>query len=210
MAPGPLLTYTIIQAAQEKRSGYLVGVFVIIGHALVEMILILFMLLGFSYIVENQAVIKGIGVIGGGVLVLFGVTLVKDLIKGNISTEFLNAPRDMDNGCIPLKNKGASHTILGGAMVSMSNPYWWIWWATIGLAFMTQINVSLKNWPHLAVFFIGHEAGDLAWYLLISMLAFWGIRYLNKKVYYGILGICGAFMIFFGIYLGMSPLFFLS
>jgi threonine/homoserine/homoserine lactone efflux protein len=86
----------------------------------------------------------------------------------------------------------------------MSNPYWWVWWATIGFAFMIQFDISFQKWPRLVAFFAGHEAGDLVWYLAVSVLAFFGIRNLNKKAYYGILVCCGVFMILFGLYLGAS------
>ena len=70
---------------------------------------------------------------------------------------------------------------------------------------MIQFDISFKQWPKLLAFFIGHEAGDLAWYLFVSILSFFGPRYLNKKIYYGILVCCGIFMILFGIYMGVSP-----
>jgi len=68
-------------------------------------------------------------------------------------------------------------------------------------------DISFRQWPNLIAFFLGHEAGDLIWYIIVSTLAFLGLRHLNKKVYYGILIICGIFMILFGIYMGISPFF---
>jgi threonine/homoserine/homoserine lactone efflux protein len=207
MAPGPLLTYTIIQAARQKRSGYLVGLFVIAGHAAVELILILFIMTGFSYLIKNPFIIKTIGVIGGAVLFLFGLSLFHDLIRGNVSLAFLNPTPSGGPEVKPeVKKEKRNRPVLGGALISMSNPYWWVWWGTIGLALMTQLNVSIENWPTFAVFFIGHQTGDLLWYLFVSTLAFTGVRFLNKKIYYGILGLCGAFMMIFGAYLGLSPL----
>lgn len=117
------------------------------------------------------------------------------------STDDLNEDSDLSEKTA-LKNP-----VLGGFVVSMSNPYWWIWWATIGFAFMLQFEVSFKHWPRLLSFFLGHEAGDLAWYLLVSTLAYFGLRYLNKKAYYAILACCAVFMILFGLYLGVSPFF---
>jgi threonine/homoserine/homoserine lactone efflux protein len=70
---------------------------------------------------------------------------------------------------------------------------------------MVQFEISFREWPKLIAFFLGHEAGDLIWYLIVSFLAFFGLRRLNKKAYYGILAFCGLFMILFGIYLGISP-----
>ncbi len=103
--------------------------------------------------------------------------------------------------------KVLKNPVIGGMLVSMANPYWWIWWATIGLAFMLQFKISSSNISGLIAFFAGHEAGDLAWYLLVSVMAFFGLRYLSRRVYASILVACGIFMIGFGAYLGGSWIF---
>jgi hypothetical protein len=72
---------------------------------------------------------------------------------------------------------------------------------------MTQFNISLTHWPNLLAFSLGHEAGDLACYLIVSMLTFFGLKRLNRKFYTGVLIFCGLFMVLFGLYLGFSPFF---
>jgi len=211
MAPGPLLTYTIIKSVQSGKRGYLMGLWIITGHAILEMVIIIFLLFGFSFILQNIIVVRTIGVAGGALLIYFGLSIIGNVHKDNIPTYFLNSFNKSDHE--PQKqthsstktNKGLDNPIVGGILVSMSNPYWWIWWATIGFAFMIQFDISFRQWPKLLAFFIGHEAGDLAWYLFVSILSFFGLRYLNKKIYYGILVCCGIFMILFGIYMGVSP-----
>jgi threonine/homoserine/homoserine lactone efflux protein len=205
MSPGPLLTYTIIKSAKTKRRGYLMGLWIITGHAILEMGIILLLLLGFSFVLKNIAVVRIIGVSGGLILILFGASIIKDIFNGNISTNFLNSQDEPNKDPGLTENKGIENPVIGGIMVSMSNPYWWIWWATIGFAFMIQFNISFKKWPKLLAFFLGHEAGDLIWYLLVSALSFFGLRHMNRKAYYGILMCCALFMVLFGIYLGISP-----
>jgi len=205
MAPGPLLTYTIIKSVKTRRRGYLTGLWVIAGHAILEMGIIIFLLLGFSFILNNIFVVRVIGGVGGIILVYFGGSIVRDIYKGKIPTDFLD-PENVDaDRSVSSETGGLENPVLGGCLVSMSNPYWWVWWATIGFAFMIQFEVSFKQWPKLIAFFLGHEAGDLAWYLFVSILSFFGLRYLNRRTYYGILAVCGIFMILFGLYLGISP-----
>jgi threonine/homoserine/homoserine lactone efflux protein len=206
MAPGPLLTYTIVQSARARKRGYLVGVWVIAGHALIEAAIILLLLAGFSMILQKDIAVKAIGVTGGALLVLFGLSIIRDLYREKIPDEFnkdVSAPEAPEDQT--LIKRAISNPVTGGALVSMSNPYWWIWWATIGFAFMLKFNVSLDNLSGFFAFFIGHEAGDLVWYVLISALSYWGIRRLNRKVYYVTLACCAIFMAVFGIYLGVSP-----
>lgn len=77
MAPGPLLTYTIIQSVRTDRRGYLMGVWVIIGHALLEMGIIVLLLLGFSFVLKNMMVVRIIGTIGGIILAWFGAGIIR-------------------------------------------------------------------------------------------------------------------------------------
>jgi len=207
MSPGPLLTYTIIKSVQAKKRGYLMGLWIIIGHALLEMVIIIFLLLGFSFVLQNIIVVRSIGVIGGLILIGFGASIIRDVYRGSVSTSFLDPAQSSEEKPTIPKQKGIGNPVIGGIVVSMTNPYWWVWWATIGFAFILQFDISFRQWPKLIAFFLGHEAGDLIWYLLVSTLAFLGLRHLNKKVYYGILVICGIFMILFGIYMGISPFF---
>jgi len=199
MAPGPLLTYTIIKSAQSAQRGWLMGAWIIVGHALLEMVIIFTLLLGFSFILKHPLVVKGIGLAGGLILIWFGVTIIRDIIRRRISTSFLDADDEKQPA------RAIDNPILGGVLISMANPYWWIWWVTIGFAFILEFNISFQNWPRLLAFFLGHEAGDLAWYLLVSTLAYFGLRHLNRKIYYGFLALCGLFMIAFGFYLGSAP-----
>ena len=211
MAPGPLLTYTIIKSVQSGKRGYLMGLWIIIGHAMLEIVIIIFLLLGFSFVLQNIIVVRTIGIAGGALLIYFGLSIIRNVHKNNIPTYFLNSFNKSDHESqkhahsSPKTNKALNNPIVGGLVVSMSNPYLWVWWATIGFAFMIQFDVSFKEWPRLLAFFVGHEAGDLAWYLFVSILSFFGLRYFSRKMYCGILVCCGIFMILFGIYMSISP-----
>lgn len=201
MAPGPLLTYTIIKSARTRSRGYLMGVWIIAGHAILEMIIVMALLLGFSLVLQNVIVVRGIGVVGGLILVAFGGAIIRDILLGRIPVN-LAAP---ETAPAAEEKRGIDNPVLGGVLVSMANPYWWVWWATIGFAFMVQFDISFRNWPALLAFFIGHEAGDLIWYLIVSTLSYFGLRRLNRRFYYAILSLCGLFMIGFGVYLGVTP-----
>jgi len=159
MAPGPLLTYTIIKSAKTRTRGYLVGFWVITGHALLEMLIIALLLLGFSFVLQNRVVVRFIGVTGGLLLLWFGGAILRDVFRGRIPTDFLRtagaqeAPGQSPAGPAPAPGaRGLENPVLGGAMVSMANPYWWVWWATIGFAFMVQFGISFREWPRLLAF----------------------------------------------------------
>ena len=198
MAPGPLLTYTIVKTMQTRRLGFLVGFWVIGGHAALEFLLIVALLVGLSPLLKSPLTIRILGIAGGLVLVFLGGSLVRNVLGGRLPDVFEQSKGSKND------QKKISNPFFGGVLVSMSNPYWWIWWASIGFAFMLQHKISLGNWPLLLAFFVGHEAGDLAWYSLVSALVYFGRRKIQGKLYHLVLAICGIFMVGFGIYLGAS------
>ena len=190
LVPGPLLTYTIIRTAKAHKAGYLIGLWVIIGHGLIELLIIIFLCSGFAFVLQNIIIVRMIGVIGGLTLICFGLAIARDIYLGKMTIEFTEKNDTFIN-----------NPILGGMIVSMSNPYWWVWWASIGLSFMLQFKISLQEPAGMAAFFLGHTAGDLVWYLLVSILTFFGLRRLNQKVYHFILAFCSLFMAGFGLWL---------
>jgi threonine/homoserine/homoserine lactone efflux protein len=201
MAPGPLLTYTIIKTIQTERRGFLVGFLVIGGHALIESVLIVALLLGASAFLTSSLAAKIVGVVGGGFLVSLGINLCWNVLRGKVTDVFSQSG---DRGEAVSRGGGIRNPVLGGALVSMSNPYWWIWWASIGFAFMLRYKISFLNWSALLAFLIGHEAGDLIWYALVSTLVFFGRRHINMRIYRIVLFVCGILMVGFGLYLGIG------
>jgi threonine/homoserine/homoserine lactone efflux protein len=203
LVPGPLLSYTIVKTLETRKRGFLVGFWVILGHALLEGGLIVAILLGFSLFLKNQTVIRVIGVVGGSFLVYMGISIIVSVARKKVS---LNVEEVASGEGNPGRASAAriGNPVLGGVLVSMSNPYWWIWWATVGFGFMLQYRVSFENWPALLSFLTGHEMGDLAWYAAVSTMVSIGRRHINQRVYSLILLLCSAMIIAFGCYLGIA------
>jgi threonine/homoserine/homoserine lactone efflux protein len=201
LVPGPLLSYTILKTLETRRRGFLVGFWVILGHALLEGCLIVVILLGFSVFLRNQTVILLIGVVGGSFLVYMGISIIVSVARGKVG---LNVDEVVNDGASTESASRIGNPVLGGVLVSMSNPYWWVWWATVGFGFMLQYRVSLENWPALLSFLTGHEMGDLSWYAAVSTTVSLGRRYINQRVYTVILLLCSCMIIAFGCYLGIA------
>jgi threonine/homoserine/homoserine lactone efflux protein len=128
-----------------------------------------------------------------------GGRLVVDVLRGRIASPFTERTEGARSAA------GVANPLLGGILVSMSNPYWWVWWATIGLAFMLQYDITFRKWPLLIAFLAGHEAGDLGWYWLVSLIVSLGRRGITDLAYRLVLVLCAAVMAGFGVYLGVSP-----
>ena len=195
ISPGPLLTFTIYKSLKQKR-GYLAAVYILLGHATIELILIIALLAGASFFFQNIIFLTLVGFIGGIFLVIFGIVAVRGVLKTDFEADLTLS----DN--IVKGYKGNSY--LGGILVSLSNPFWTFWWAVIGFSLMVSFNITILMPIKMLIFFLGHELGDLVWYLPISIFVYYGGKSLNPKIYKYILIVCGVFMIVFGIYLAFS------
>ncbi|MFX1310396.1 MAG: LysE family transporter [Promethearchaeota archaeon] len=199
LSPGPVLTFTIYKSLNEKR-GYLAGFFIILGHATLELALIILLLLGAYLFFQNIIVLTVIGIIGGIFLVIFGNLVIRDVYKGNYRIDFSISEEDI---------KGfKGNSFLGGIIVSISNPFWTLWWAVIGLSFMINFNISFNNPTGLLLFYLGHELGDFVWYIPISIFVYLGGKSINPQIFKYVLISCGVFMIGFGIYLALNIILF--
>jgi threonine/homoserine/homoserine lactone efflux protein len=195
LQPGPLLTYTIAQTLKAPRRGWFTGPLIIAGHAVIELVLIIALLLGLSALLKNEVTVRVIGTAGAAFLVLLALLTLRDVFIKKVSL-----PRRDEVKANGLK--GAMNLPwLGGALVSMSNPFWWIWWATLGFFFMRQYNVTLQAPALLLAFFIGHEMGDLGWYSLVSIMTHIGKRWISQRVYHIILVVIAVALAGFAAFL---------
>lgn len=197
LTPGPLLTFTIYKSLKQEK-GYLAGIFILLGHATVELILILVLLAGASVLFQNLIFLTLIGIVGGLFLIIFGILVIRDTIKADPNVDF----NLKDNNLKGYKG----NSFIGGIIVSLSNPYWTFWWAVIGLGFLVNFNITFATPIGLLLFFIGHELGDIVWYLPISTFVSLGGKTLNPKIYKYVLLACAGFMVVFGIYLILNVL----
>ena len=198
LSPGPLLTFTIYKSLKLKR-GYLAGVYIMLGHATIEFALIIALLAGAWLIFQNVYFLTAIGIVGGILLTIYGTLVLRSIRK-----ESINLNLEVDENQL----KGyKGNSFLGGIIVSLSNPYWEFWWAVIGLGFLISYDVSFANPLGILLFFLGHELGDIVWYLPISTIVHFGKKKLNPRLYRYVLIICSLFMIIFGVYLGLNVIF---
>ena len=200
LSPGPVLTFTVYKSLQGKK-GYLAGFLITLGHALLELILLIFILLGGKIFFQNLFILIVIGIVGGLILVLYGVFTIKTVYNKEYSVDFDITEEDI---------KGyQGNSFIGGIITSLSNPYWIGWWVTTGLALMASFNlINFENPVGIVLFFLGHELGDLVWFAPISIFVFLGGKSLNPKIYKYVLIVCGGFMVFFGGYLFLRTIFF--
>lgn len=195
LTPGPLLTITI---SESMRRGFITGPLLILGHGILEFTLIVAIVNGLGTFLKKGPVMGTVAIIGGLVLLWMGWKMVKETKEVNLSLKER-----------PVEGYKTLHPIWSGILVSLSNPYWSLWWATIGLGYMmTAMEYGLMG---LVVFFIGHILADFLWFSLVSYGVSSGRRVINHKVYQKITIGCGIFLLLFGVWflmIGFRYLFF--
>jgi len=205
MMPGPVLTVTIGETATRLRHagarsaagpgrralvrGALAGPLVVLGHGILEIALVVAVVLGLGKLLALAPVIGSIGLLGGAVLVWMAWGMFRG-IHG----------LSLQGGAGP--SEGRQHPVLAGILTSLSNPYWTLWWATIGLGYIAlSMRLGVLG---LTAFYVGHILSDLVWYSGVSLSLALGHRLLSDTVYRGLVAVCASFLLGFGLYFGYA------
>lgn len=181
VSPGPMLVFTI---RESLRIGSLAGPLVVAGHAILELAVVLALVWGVSRFLTADPVVAAISIAGGLFLLWMGYGLLR-----RPGSQLLDAAAEGGSGAW-------WRTLAGGAVVSLANPFWTIWWATIGLSYLVWAREEGSG--GVAAFYGGHIMSDLAWYTLVAVGIAGGRRVLGPGVYRGLLMVCGVFLLGLG------------
>lgn len=180
LVPGPLFTLTVSESA---RKGFRAGPLIILGHGLLELTIV-FLLVFEITILSGENAKTYTGLVGGLVLIVMGGMLIRDA-----RTAQLNYSSETDE-------RSGINPVIAGIVGSLSNPYWTVWWVTIGLGYLVS-SLRFGMWGVVA-FFAGHISADLAWYSIVSFAVARGRRIMGEKGYRHLLSACGIFLVLFG------------
>jgi threonine/homoserine/homoserine lactone efflux protein len=187
LAPGPTLVATINASI---AGDWTTGLKVSLGHVIVELFLVILILLGLATVALPY--IQAIVGVGGIALVAFGVLTVAGSRKATMRIS-------------PVQT--VANPYMAGLVTSAANPYFWIWWLSIGGA---MVIAGLEGGLVLAgAFMLGHWTADTVWYTLVSTGVSKGRTIFSDTAYQKIMLLCGIFLILFGAYylshLSLSP-----
>jgi len=186
MAPGPLLGAVI---AASARQGFKSGPLILIGHALVEVLLVGVILMGLGRFVHTPGVLTAVALVGSLVLVYFGAGMIIAARTVRLERAAVTAE--------------PAQLIVSGAAMSLANPYWAVWWLTIGLGLL--LAAQQKGLTAIGVFFLGHILADFAWFAFVAYVIARGKRLLSTRAYRMIIRLCGILLICFGAYFAWYP-----
>ena len=179
MSPGPLFAANITYGLKE---GFRSGIKIAIGHSIVELPLVILLGIGaFSLEIfpEFRVIISIFGAI-----TLFGFAgmQIKSMFKknGGISTKPKHGP------------------IITGILFSALNPFFIIWWLTIGLKLISD---AMLVWAFAGVLivFVFHIWMDFVWLGMVAFFASKSVKIISNRNYKIIMAGLSLILIYFGI-----------
>jgi threonine/homoserine/homoserine lactone efflux protein len=179
LQPGPVTATAITIGTRNRWAGTLMA----IGHGIIEFPLIVVIVLGMGKYFQIPKVQIAIGFAGGAFLILMG------------AQTYLGLKDNADSKPKALHDK----PILAGIILSASNPYFLLWWATVGLALANQAPPEWGIWAFV-LFALTHCFVDLIWLHLLSWASFKGSVLLGRHGLKIVLAFCAAALLGFGIF----------
>ena len=181
MLPGPLTAATVARGYYDKNAGLLIGV----GHGIIEIPIIALIYFGFASYLAIPIVKQAAGVAGGLLLIIMGGMIFltfKKPVGGSVALPY--------------------NSLVTGIVMTGGNPYFFLWWATIGVALVAGA-VSFGIYA-LILFTIIHLSCDIVWEQFISTTVFRTRHLWTPRVQQIVFGICAVVLIGFGVWFVVS------
>ncbi len=176
MAPGPMFAVTLAKSLKSPWTGLQVA----LGHAAIEVPLILLVYFGLASVLGNAVVQMVLGVLGGGMIMWMGFGLFR-------------ARRVM--------SREGTDTTYGafkaGILMSGLNPFFLVWWITVGSLLLMNFLNAAGTWG-LPIFIIAHWLCDLVWLSLVSVVIFRTRSFWGQKMQEGVFIILSLALLYFG------------
>jgi len=175
MAPGPVTSVVVGKGSESPHAGALVA----LGHGVVEFPLMIAVFYGIGRLLALPHTQAAIAVAGGLFLLWMGVDMLRSLRRE-----------------VTLEGASGRPAFASGILLSVGNPYFLVWWATVGAALISR-SARFGLGGFLA-FALCHWACDFVWNYGLSALSFQGGQVLGARFQRGIFLLCGVALIFFG------------
>ena len=179
MSPGPLFAANVMYGLRE---GKISGIKMAVGHTVVEFPLILLLGIGF-FSIENIPEIRIVITISGAAgLFVFAFLQIRAVTKQKFS----------------LETKPGQGPFLAGVFLSAFNPFFIIWWLTIGLILISE-SIQIFGIIGIVILFLFHIWMDYAWLFTIAAFSSRAKNYLSKRNFKIIIIGLSVVLIYFGI-----------
>lgn len=181
MTPGPMFAVTLAKSYKSPWAGAQIS----LGHAVIEVPLILLIYFGFARFFENNIVQVVLSLLGGAMIIGLGVGLFR--ARADVVEKGKDLPYN---------------AFAAGILMSALNPFFLLWWATVGsMLIMKFINFGALGLP---VFIVVHWLCDLVWLSFVSVLIYKTRALWGKRFQQWIFIACSLLLIGFGVWFMVS------
>jgi len=178
MAPGPLFAANI---AHGLKDGAKSGIKIAIGHTIVELPLVILLGIGVFSLELFPEFRTVISILGAITLFVFAAIQIKTIFRNKKSTTNLK-----------------QRPLVSGILLSALNPFFIIWWLTIGFKLISDA-MLIWAFSGILILFALHIWMDFAWLGAISYLASKSAKILSNKNYKIIMIGLSIILVYFGI-----------
>ena len=176
MAPGPMTTLVVGKGNESPHAGALVAV----GHGIVEFPLMFAVLYGAGHLLGLSYVKAVLAAAGGLFLLLMSMDMFRSVNR-----------KDIGSG------KNAHSPVVAGILLSVGNPYFLVWWGTVGATLILRsVRFGLLGFLTFAIL---HWLSDFFWNYFLSALSYKGGEFFGKRFQKVVFFACGVFLVFFGL-----------
>ena len=181
MMPGLMFGVTLVKSLKSPWAGAEIA----LGHAVIEVPIILLIYFGFARFFENTVVQLVLSILGGGMIIRLGISMFR------ARTEMVHGGKDLPY-----------NAFIAGILTTALNPFFWLWWVTIGsMLVMKFLDFGAMG---LAVFIVVHWLCDLVWLSFVSNLVYRTHSLWGRKFQEGLFITGSLLLVGFGIWYTIS------
>jgi len=187
MMPGPMFAVTLAKSYKSQWA----GVHISLGHAVIEVPLILLIYFGFAPFFKNATVQLILSVLGSAMILWLGISMFRS--RREVVTKGKDLPYS---------------AFTAGIMMSGLNPFFLLWWATIGS--MLIMRITGFGIMGLTAFTLVHWLCDLVWLTFVSLLVYRTHALWGRKFQEWVFIACSLLLVGFGVWFfisGVRPFF---
>tara|TARA_B100001105_G_scaffold27030_1_gene18966 strand:+ start:309 stop:929 length:621 start_codon:yes stop_codon:yes gene_type:complete len=179
MSPGPLFAANITYGLRE---GVKSGIKIAIGHSIVELPLVILLGIGVFSLEIFPEFRTIISIFGAITLFVFAGIQIKTILEKNKN--------------ISIKPKQGP--IITGILLSVLNPFFIVWWLTIGFKLISDA-MLIWAFAGILIVFVFHIWMDFAWLGITAFLASKSRKIISNRNYKIMILVLSLTLIYFGI-----------
>ena len=203
LSPGPLFFTNLIYGSKK---GAHTGIKIAYGHTIVELPLIIILALSLSKLLfvdlTSNGNLKIIALIGGISITLFSLMQIRSIMARKAIVPDVDDTNNMNNNYfLKIKSERRKGPIIVGIIFSALNPFFLIWWSTVGLKLISDSILLFGIIMGILFTFFFHIWMDYAWLISTSYMISKGVSILKARFYNVLLFLLSIVLALYGLYI---------